>query len=194
MTKTTSFSPMASTFAIVCGAVFWAALFAFVGAMTGHAWSGAACGTVIGAVIGYGFTKHLIGRAVVWVSVFGVLGAVIGPGCDADACSSAVGGAVIGGLLGWFGWLGIFMFLFGVDTTRVELGQLSAWCSERRRHGSLRIAIEGLHYSTDLEAASHPRMASQLQPLPRRDSTERKAAIEASLSKPCRATSDLCFP
>ncbi len=114
MTKTTSFSPMASTFAIVCGAVFWAALFAFVGAMTGHAWSGAACGTVIGAVIGYGFTKHLIGRAVVWVSVFGVLGAVIGPGCDADACSSAVGGAVIGGLLGWFGWLGIFMFLFGV--------------------------------------------------------------------------------
>jgi hypothetical protein len=79
MTKTTTFSPMASTFAILCGAVFWAALFAFVGAMTGQAWSGAACGTVIGAVIGYGFTKHLIGRVVVWVSVCGVLGAVSEP-------------------------------------------------------------------------------------------------------------------
>lgn len=114
MTQTTTFSPMARTFAIVCGAVFWAALFAFVGAMTGHAWSGAACGTVIGAVIGYGFTKHLIGRVVVWVSVCGVLGAVIGPGCDADACSSAIVGAVIGGLLGWFGWLGVLMYAFGM--------------------------------------------------------------------------------
>ncbi len=114
MTRTTTFSPMARTFAIVCGAILWAVLFAFVGAMTGNAWSGAACGTVIGAVIGYGFTKHLIGRVVVWVSVFGVLGAVIGPGCDADACSSAVGGAVIGGLLGWFGWLGVPMYLLGL--------------------------------------------------------------------------------
>ena len=31
---------------------------------------GAACGLVIGAMIGYGFTKNLIGRVVVWVSVF----------------------------------------------------------------------------------------------------------------------------
>ncbi len=120
MTKRTTFSPIARTFFILCGAVFWAALFAFVGSLTQRAWSGAACGTVIGAIIGYGFTKKLIGRVVVWVSVFGVLGAVTGPGCDADACSSAVGGAVIGGLLGWFGWLGVLMLVFG--TLGLSLG------------------------------------------------------------------------
>ena len=114
MTKKTAFSPIARTFVILCGAVLWAVLFAFVGSLTQRAWTGAACGTVIGAIIGYGFTKNLIGRVVVWVSVFGVLGAVTGPGCDADACSSAVGGAVIGGLLGWFGWLGVLMLVFGM--------------------------------------------------------------------------------
>ena len=113
-TEETDFSPRAKTLAILCGAVLWAALFGFAGAMTQRAWIGAACGAVIGAIIGYGFTKKLIGRVVVWVSVMGLLGAVIGPGCDADACTSAVGGAVIGSLLGWFGWTGVLMLVFGM--------------------------------------------------------------------------------
>ena len=114
MTKNTAFSPIARTFVILCGAGLWGVLFAFVGSLTQQAWSGAACGIVIGAIIGYSFTKKLIGRVVVWVSVFGILGAVVGPWSDVDACTSAVDGAVIGGLLGWFGWLGVLMLVFGI--------------------------------------------------------------------------------
>ena len=113
-TEETDFSPRARTLAILCGALLWAALFGFAGAMTQRAWIGATCGAGIGAIIGYGFTKNLIGRVVVWVSVMGLLGAVIGPGYDADACTSAVGWAVIGSLLGWFGWTGVLMLVFGM--------------------------------------------------------------------------------
>lgn len=137
----TAVSPIARTFVILCGAVLWAVLFAFVGLLTQRAWTGAACGTVIGAIIGYCFTKNLIGRVVVWVSVMGLLGAVVGPGYDADACTSAVGWAVIGGILGWFGWLGVLMLVFGMlglglggevggeigAVVGLLLGALSAW-------------------------------------------------------------------
>ena len=106
--------PTARTFAILCGAVLWAILFGVAGALTQRAWIGAVCGAVIGAIIGYVFAMNVIGRVVVWVSVMGLLGAVVGPGCDADACTSAVGGAVIGSLLGWFGWTGALMLGFGM--------------------------------------------------------------------------------
>jgi hypothetical protein len=104
---------VARTLAIVGGAALWGAGFSFLGSLTQRPWSGAACGVVIGAIIGYGFTKNLIGKVVVWVSVFAVLGAVLGPGCDADACHSAIGGAVIGCLFGWFGWIGAAILVFG---------------------------------------------------------------------------------
>ena len=113
-TEETVFSPRARALAILSGALLWAALFGFAGAITQRAWIGAACGAGIGAIIGYGFTKNVIGRVVVWVTVMGLLGAVIGPGSDADACTSAVGGALIGSLLGWFGWTGVLMLVFGM--------------------------------------------------------------------------------
>jgi len=110
----TAFGPITRTLAVLCGAVLWAALFAFVGAWTQRAWIGAACGAAVGAIIGYGFTRNMIGRVVVWVSVFGVLGAVLGPGCDADPATSALAGTIVGGLLGWFGWTGALMLVFGI--------------------------------------------------------------------------------
>ena len=63
---------------------------------------------------GYGFTKNWIGGVVLWVTGFAVLGAMLGPGCDADPCSSAVVASVIGGVLGWFGWTGVAMLVFGL--------------------------------------------------------------------------------
>jgi hypothetical protein len=112
MPRKVVFGPVATAIAIVCGAVLWAIEFACLGAITHRAGSGALGGAAIGAIIGYGYAKNVIGRVVVWVSVFAALGAVVGPGSDADACTSAVAGAVIGAILGWFGWTGVFMLLF----------------------------------------------------------------------------------
>ena len=65
-TEETDFSPRARTLAILCGALLWAALFGFAGAMTQRAsdWSGVRCHGHLRAIIGYGFTKKLIGRVV----------------------------------------------------------------------------------------------------------------------------------
>jgi hypothetical protein len=112
--------------AILCGAITWATLFAVVGAVAGRPCLGAACGAPIGAIIGYGYSKRLIGWVVVWVSLFAVIGAVVGPGCDADALVSAVGGGAIGAVVGWMSWRGVVMLVFGFAGFALggELGEM----------------------------------------------------------------------
>jgi hypothetical protein len=46
--------------------------------MTERPLAGAACGVVVGAIIGLGFTKRLVGSFVVWATGFALVGMVLG--------------------------------------------------------------------------------------------------------------------
>ena len=107
-------SPTARTFATLCGAVLWAILFGVAGALTQRAWVGAMCRRSYRCDYRLRLRHERDWQGRCLGSVIGLLGAVVGPGCDADACTSAVGGAVIGSLLGWFGWTGALMLGFGM--------------------------------------------------------------------------------
>jgi len=86
--------PAFSLSIIVGGAAIWGLVFAFVGMITERQLAGAACGVVLGAIIGLGYTKRQIGSFVVWATGFALVGMAVGPGCDADPMSSAVAAVV----------------------------------------------------------------------------------------------------
>lgn len=118
------------TLAAIGGAAICAPAFFYLGSMSDYARLGiesvgsytvigTGAGAVIGAILGWGLLRGLVGSMVVWIVGMAVFCAVVGPGCDADPVSSGLVGAGLGWFFGLTGWRGFLVLVGGAVGTSV---------------------------------------------------------------------------
>ena len=123
------YGPEGQVTATMAGAIIWGGMFARLGSMTDQLLLGCIGGTIIGAIVGFGFAKGLVGPTVPCMSAFAFLGALLGPACDYDPLSSSLFGAGIGAFVCATGLRGILALTGGLMCTNEGLfsGEKDGW-------------------------------------------------------------------